>query len=182
MHTALHCGSLPGPYGKGYPLSTDSLKCHLGPPCPTLLHPCVRATPEMALQPFWGWPACRAGGLWPSCAPLDNPRRTGLVSPKLTMVCNVFTLGQNCTLIFRFPQAKTSMAILYALWLASPIKAYSAGKRIVTRKAVTARKMAINSCLRSKSFQNESLPDVCLATWVLPPWQAEVRVAPRDAS
>jgi hypothetical protein len=35
---------------------------------------CNQATPEMAFQPFLGWPACRAGGLWPSSTPLNTPR------------------------------------------------------------------------------------------------------------
>jgi hypothetical protein len=41
--------------------------------------PCGQATPQTALQPFGGWPACRAGGLWPSSSPLDTPSRTGLL-------------------------------------------------------------------------------------------------------
>jgi hypothetical protein len=47
-------------------VSTDSLKFHPGPPCPTLLHP------------FGGWPARRVGDLRPFSSPLDTPRRTGL--------------------------------------------------------------------------------------------------------
>jgi hypothetical protein len=39
---------------------------------------CGQATPETTLRSFLGWPACRAGGLWPSSIPLDTLRRTGL--------------------------------------------------------------------------------------------------------
>jgi hypothetical protein len=41
--------------------------------------PCGQSTPQTALRPFEGWPACRAGGLRPSSSPLDIPSRTGLV-------------------------------------------------------------------------------------------------------
>jgi hypothetical protein len=44
----------------------DSLKFHLGPPCPTLIGPA-------------GWPTRRVGGLRPSSIPLDTPRRTPMV-------------------------------------------------------------------------------------------------------
>jgi hypothetical protein len=40
--------------------------------------PSGRAPPQMALWPFGGWLARRAGGLQPSSSPLDTPRRTGL--------------------------------------------------------------------------------------------------------
>jgi hypothetical protein len=43
---------------------------------PYLFTPCGWATPETALWLFWGWPACKAGGLRPSSTPLDTPRRT----------------------------------------------------------------------------------------------------------
>jgi hypothetical protein len=42
--------------------------------------PCWRATPETALQPFQGWPACRAGGLGPFSTPLDIPCHTPIYS------------------------------------------------------------------------------------------------------
>jgi hypothetical protein len=53
----------------------DSLKYCKGPPCPTPLRPagCGRAIPVTALQPFQGWPACRAGGVGPSFYPLGYP-------------------------------------------------------------------------------------------------------------
>jgi hypothetical protein len=54
-------------------------KVSLGPAMPYPSTPFGRATPKTALQPFLGWPACRAGGLRPSSTPLDTPRRTGLV-------------------------------------------------------------------------------------------------------
>jgi hypothetical protein len=38
--------------------------------------PCGRATPETALEPFQGWPACRASGLRSSSTPLDTSRHT----------------------------------------------------------------------------------------------------------
>jgi hypothetical protein len=34
--------------------------------------------PRSGLQPFWGWPAWRAGSLQPSSTPLDTPRCAGL--------------------------------------------------------------------------------------------------------
>jgi hypothetical protein len=59
-------------------VSTDSLKFHAGPPCPTLICPAGGPPPQMALWPFGGWPAHRAGSLWPSYSPLDTPSRTGV--------------------------------------------------------------------------------------------------------
>jgi hypothetical protein len=59
---------------------SESLNFHLGPPFPTLLYP-VGGPPQNGL--FLGWPACRAGGLWPSSTSLDTPRRMGLIHPKL---------------------------------------------------------------------------------------------------
>jgi hypothetical protein len=56
-------------------LSTDSLKFHPAPPCPSLLRPAGRPPNQTALQPFGGGPP---GGLRPSSSPLDTPRRTGL--------------------------------------------------------------------------------------------------------
>jgi hypothetical protein len=46
-----------------------------GPALPFLFTLCGRATPEMTLRPYQGWPVCRAGGLRPSSIPLDTPRR-----------------------------------------------------------------------------------------------------------
>jgi hypothetical protein len=37
------------------------------------------ATPETALQSFFGRPACRSGSLQPFFTPSDTPRRMGLV-------------------------------------------------------------------------------------------------------
>jgi hypothetical protein len=54
----------------------DFLKFHPGLPCPTLLRPAGRATPEMALRLFLGWPARRARGLRLFFSLLDTPRRT----------------------------------------------------------------------------------------------------------
>jgi hypothetical protein len=50
-------------------------------PGPAMANPsmsCGWATPETALQPFWGWPTRRAGSLRPSSTPLDTPRFSGL--------------------------------------------------------------------------------------------------------
>jgi hypothetical protein len=47
-------------------MAMDYLMFYPGPPCPTLL------SPETALRLFQGWPASRAGGLWPSFTPLDR--------------------------------------------------------------------------------------------------------------
>jgi hypothetical protein len=57
-------------------VAMDLPKFHLDPPCPlpNPFTPCGQATPETAFQPFQGWPACRASGLWPSSTPLDTPR------------------------------------------------------------------------------------------------------------
>jgi hypothetical protein len=38
--------------------------------------PCRQATSETALQPFQGWPTCKAGGLQASPTLSDTPRRT----------------------------------------------------------------------------------------------------------
>jgi hypothetical protein len=38
--------------------------------------PCGQATPKTALRLFLGWPARRAGSLWPSSTLLDTQRRT----------------------------------------------------------------------------------------------------------
>jgi len=43
---------------------------------PNLSTPCGRATPEIALRLFQGWPARKAGGLRPSSTPLDTSRCT----------------------------------------------------------------------------------------------------------
>jgi hypothetical protein len=59
---------------------------------PDTFTPCRRATPEMALRPFWQWPACRAGGLQPSSTPLVlgyptpyGPRWNRLLCKKLSV-------------------------------------------------------------------------------------------------
>jgi hypothetical protein len=44
--------------GQGLP------KVSLGPAMPNPYTPCGWATPEMAIRPFWGWPARMAGVLW----------------------------------------------------------------------------------------------------------------------
>jgi hypothetical protein len=56
-------------------VSTDSLKFHAGPPCPTLIHP--------------------AGGLRPSSSPLDTPSRTSL----LELSQAVFSLDRKTNLV-----------------------------------------------------------------------------------
>jgi hypothetical protein len=62
--------------GHGLPL-----KFHLGPPCPTLLCPAGGPTPKRPYGRFGEWPACRAGGLWPSYYPLGYPPcRTSLLT------------------------------------------------------------------------------------------------------
>jgi hypothetical protein len=43
--------------------------------------PCRRATPETALQPFQGWPNCKAGGLRPASTLLYTPSRTPMGRP-----------------------------------------------------------------------------------------------------
>jgi hypothetical protein len=53
-------------------------KVSYGPAMPNPYTPCGRATPQMALRLFGGWPAHRAGGLRLSSSPLDTPSRTGL--------------------------------------------------------------------------------------------------------
>jgi hypothetical protein len=50
-----------------------------GPTMPYPATPSGRATPKMVLQPFQGWPPCKAGGLRPSSTPLDTPRRTPML-------------------------------------------------------------------------------------------------------
>jgi hypothetical protein len=50
-------------------------KVSLVPAMPEYYMPCGRATTETALQPFKGWPALKAGGLWPSSTPLNTPHR-----------------------------------------------------------------------------------------------------------
>jgi hypothetical protein len=64
------------------------IKVSLGPVMPDHYMPCQQATPEMDLQPFQGWPTCRAGGPQPSSTLLDIPYRT----PKVTghKVCYLF--------------------------------------------------------------------------------------------
>jgi hypothetical protein len=47
--------------------------------------PCGQATPKTALWPFLGWPPCRAGGPWLSSTPLNNLRRTDLISKDLNL-------------------------------------------------------------------------------------------------
>jgi hypothetical protein len=47
---------------------------------PDLSMPCGRATPEMTLGLFQGWPAHKAGNLQPSSTLLDTPRRTPKVN------------------------------------------------------------------------------------------------------
>jgi hypothetical protein len=49
-----------------------------GPAMPDPSMPCGLANPKTSIQPFLGWPAYRAGGLWPS-TPLDTPHRMGLI-------------------------------------------------------------------------------------------------------
>jgi hypothetical protein len=44
-----------------------------GPAMPYPSTPCRRTTYETALRLFQGWPAHRAGSLWPFSAPLDTP-------------------------------------------------------------------------------------------------------------
>jgi hypothetical protein len=53
-----------GVWQKGLP------KVSAGPAMPVPSTPRGRTTPEMALQPFRGWPSHRAGGLRPSSTPL----------------------------------------------------------------------------------------------------------------
>jgi hypothetical protein len=47
-----------------------------GPALPYPATPCELATPKTALWPFLRWPSHRVGGLRPSFALLDTPRRT----------------------------------------------------------------------------------------------------------
>jgi hypothetical protein len=64
------------------------LKVSPGSYLPDPSMPCWRATPEMALQPFMGWLACRAGGLQPSSTPLDTPDSMGLPNSLLqSLIC-----------------------------------------------------------------------------------------------
>jgi hypothetical protein len=56
-----------GAYGKERPLTRDSLKFHLGPPCLTLLHPVGRPPLEKPCGRFRGGP--QAGSLRPSSTP-----------------------------------------------------------------------------------------------------------------
>jgi hypothetical protein len=51
-------------------------KVSSGPAMPYLSPPLGRATPKIALRPFQGWHARRAGCLQPSSTPLDTPRHT----------------------------------------------------------------------------------------------------------
>jgi hypothetical protein len=51
-------------------------------PRPAMPHPsmpCRQATHEKALQPFQGWPACRARGLQVSSTLLDTPHCTPIL-------------------------------------------------------------------------------------------------------
>jgi hypothetical protein len=51
-------------------------KISVGPTMPDPSSPCRRTIPETALRAFQGWPACRAGSLWPSSTLLDTTHRT----------------------------------------------------------------------------------------------------------
>jgi hypothetical protein len=50
-------------------------------PGPAMLHTSRQSrqtTPEMAIRPFQGWPACRKGGLRPSSTPFGSPCHTAM--------------------------------------------------------------------------------------------------------
>jgi hypothetical protein len=68
-------GVMAGVMGVGQGVALDSLKHHSCLPSPTLVGPVVRgwATPEMALRPFQGLPAPRAGHLRLSSTPPGPP-------------------------------------------------------------------------------------------------------------
>jgi hypothetical protein len=86
----------PWAYGKGWPWTPQSFtRARYARPftCPS---PCGRTTPEMALRPFQGWPARRAGGLWPSSTPLDTPRHMPLFkSRRLQSHLGLAAISQN---------------------------------------------------------------------------------------
>jgi hypothetical protein len=46
---------------------------------------CRWASPETALPPFQGWPACRAGCLRPSSTSLDTPSRTTMSTARASL-------------------------------------------------------------------------------------------------
>jgi hypothetical protein len=78
-------------YGKGWPWATLSFARarHALPFCT----PCRRATPDTALWPFQGWPACKAGGLRPSSTSLETPRRTPVLLEPISLLLRRKQLG-----------------------------------------------------------------------------------------
>jgi hypothetical protein len=63
-----------GSLGVWQGVAVDSLKFHLGLPCPTFLRP--------AAGPSLKRPYSRAGDLLPSSTPLDTPRRASMVGSR----------------------------------------------------------------------------------------------------
>jgi hypothetical protein len=58
-------------------------------PCPVMPYPsipCGRATLDIALQPFQGWPTYKASGLWLSSAPVDTLHCTPMYSYQIDNV------------------------------------------------------------------------------------------------
>jgi hypothetical protein len=81
--TKVHVGAWQGAIGDhGLP------KVSPGPAMPYPSTPWGQATPETALWPLQGWPACRAGSLNPSSIPLDTPRRTPMKVHQVNMYGN----------------------------------------------------------------------------------------------
>jgi hypothetical protein len=61
----------------------------LGPTMPDPSTPCGRATPETALQSFYGWSAHKVGGLWQFSTPLDSPMDTPCSTPTPTQSSSI---------------------------------------------------------------------------------------------
>jgi hypothetical protein len=88
-------------------VAVDSLKFSaVSYPCT----PCGRASPTKALQVFQGWPARKTGGLRPSSAPLNNPRRSPM---EVTLkFCSILEFTVRITI--RYPLVSSMLPFLGA--------------------------------------------------------------------